>query len=141
MMRSPDFDTKRTTSQMADRTARVVVGRAIFVSAWSGTSVPRDERGHAWDRIMSDGLRSPWTSQADAVLAALGIDPDTPTDDVKAALLLLRNPTWRAEQDYRDGHWFAYDLERMEEPAGIGGSRAAAVLALGERLRLEATDG
>jgi len=128
---------------MADRTARVVVGRAIFVSAWSGTSVPRDERGHAWDRIMSDGLRSPWTSQADAVLAALGIDPDTPTDDVKAGVIFLRmsrdsfhneivltvNPDDPQQQDERPW-WVA------ESHAGIayGLSPAAAVLALAARL-------
>lgn len=78
-------------------------------------------------------------THARAVLAALGIDPDTPTDDVKAGVLFLRmsrdsfhneivltvNPDDPQQQDER--HWWM-----AESHAGIayGLSPAAAVLAL-----------
>ena len=107
---------------MADRTARDTVRDVAF------------ERFLEWDDSHT---------LADAVLAALGIDPDTPVDDVKAGALFLRmcrdsfhneivltvNPDDPQQQDERSW-WVA------ESHAGIayGLSPAAAVLALAARL-------
>jgi len=110
---------------MTDRTAHDAV---------IGMLVRGDE--HPW-------VQPPPDMVADAILAELGIDPDTPTDDVKAGVIFLRmsrdsfhneivltvNPDDPQQQDERPW-WVA------ESHAGIayGLSPAAAVLALAARL-------
>ena len=70
-------------------TAHDAAARAAFVATPAGTTIPSDERDYAWDFLLSDQSRSPWERQAAAVLAALGIPPTTPADDVAAAIVLL----------------------------------------------------
>jgi len=69
---------------------------------------------------------------ADAVLAALGIPPDTTTDEVRAGLALWRNPFLRTVEIFpvANGHFRAY-VERVWKD---GPTPAAAVLALAARI-------
>ena len=74
----------------------------------------------------------------DAVLAALGIPPDTTTDEVRAGLAALRIAEdslsiWPTSVDARTRGYHEYVAEAGDEIAG-GASPAAAVNALAARL-------
>ena len=78
---------------------------------------------------------------ADAVLAALGIPPDTTTDDLRAGLAVLRMAEdslsiWPTSVDARTRGYHEYVAEAGDEIAG-GASPAAAVLALAAKLDVD----
>lgn len=88
------------------------------------------------------------TAKADAVLSALGIPPDTTTDEVRAGLAVLRILAMLAdevEEHYvhpwsgiRPGHEAIYGIEIVVaeevDTSAVGASPAAAVLALAAKL-------
>lgn len=79
-----------------------------------------------------DALPPSAHSHARGVLAALGIDPDTPPEDVKAGLLLLRSANAIIVTPRPSGVWVA--THRSEGGRASGKTPAAAVLALAARL-------
>ncbi len=94
--------------------------------------------GAAWCRDHGCPTFTICNAKADAVLSALGIPPDTTTDDVRAGLAVLRMAEdslsiWPTSADARARGYHEYVAEAGDEIAG-GASPAAAVLALAAKL-------
>lgn len=115
---------------MPDQTARDAVAGSIFNATFTAE----------WDDC-PDGYqetRAMILRDADAILAALGIPPDTTTDEVRAGLAALRMAEdslsiWPTSHDARTRGYHEYVAEAGDEIAG-GTSPAAAVLALAAKL-------
>ena len=115
---------------MPDQTARDAVASAIkkarefrFAQAW------RTEDGEVYGerRQASD------EETVDAVLAALGIPPDTTTDTIHAGLWLLAHADGVHVSRRPSRAWVARDRDRYWV-RGVGASPAAAVNALAAKL-------
>ncbi len=119
--------------------------------------MPDQTARDAVKRGLLDAFRGAWTDSeyeatfgpaADAVLAALGIPPDTTTDEIRAGLAALRILAMLAdevEEHYvhpwsgiRPGHEAIYGIEIVVaeevDTSAVGASPAAAVLALAAKL-------
>ena len=103
----------------------------------------RDEPARdAVKRGLLDTFRGAWTDSeyeatfgpaADAVLAALGIPPDTTTSEISAGLWFLAHAGSVDVSQRQGGTWVARDRDRYSI-RGVGASPAAAIHALAAKL-------
>lgn len=104
--------------------------------------MPDQTARDAVKRGLLDAFRGAWTDSeyeatfgpaADAVLAVLGIPPDTTTDTIHAGLWLLAHADGVHVSRRPSRAWVARDRDRYWV-RGVGASPAAAVLALAAKL-------
>ena len=110
---------------MPDQTARDAVAGVIFKATFTAE----------WDDCQ-DGYqetRAMILRDADAILATLGIPPDTTTSEISAGLRFLAHAGSVDVSQRQGGTWVARDRDRYSI-RGVGASPAAAIHALAAKL-------